>query len=280
MRSVLKYPGSKWNIADQLVSLIPEHHSYVEPFFGSGAVFFRKLPSAIEMINDRDSNVTNLFRCIQEDPERLAGLVLTTPFSREVYDNCYQEVSLVQMAMDDPYYKALLFLIKCWQGYGYRTSGHKVGWKRDVYGREKMYSLWDWYQLPDRIIKVAERLRMVQIENRPALDLIEQYNHSNVFMYLDPPYVFSTRCGKQYKYEMSNKDQENLLTTILKSKAKIMISGYESDLYNGYLQGWEKEYFTSCAEHGSSRQEVVWMNYQIGQINITDRDEQNALILR
>ena len=275
MKSVLKYPGSKWNIADQLVELIPSHHSYLEPFFGSGTVFFKKIPSNIEMINDRDSDVTNLFRCIQEDSEHLAKLVMTTPFSREVYENSYQEDNLAQMAMDDPYYKALLFLIRCWQGYGYRTVGHKVGWKRDVYGREKMYSLWDWYQLPERIIEVAERLRMVQIENRPALDLIEQYNHSNVFMYLDPPYVFNTRNGKrkQYKYEMSDPDHEDLLTKVLVSKAKIMISGYESDLYNKYLEGWKKMYFTSCAERGSSRQEVVWMNYQIGQINITDYKE-------
>lgn len=83
MRSVLKYPGSKWNIVGQLVGLIPQHHSYVEPFFGSGAVFFNKTPSDIETINDMDHDVTNLFRCIQEDAERLARLVMTTPFSRE-----------------------------------------------------------------------------------------------------------------------------------------------------------------------------------------------------
>lgn len=37
MRNVLKYPGSKWNVASQIINLIPEHHSYVEPYFGSGA---------------------------------------------------------------------------------------------------------------------------------------------------------------------------------------------------------------------------------------------------
>ena len=87
MRTVLKYPGSKWNIAGQLVNLIPEHHSYVEPFFGSGAVLFNKQLSAIETVNDLDSNVVNLFRCIQVDPERLARMVMTTPFSREIYDS-------------------------------------------------------------------------------------------------------------------------------------------------------------------------------------------------
>lgn len=51
---VLKYPGSKWNIATQLVNLIPQHHSYVEPFFGSGALLFNKPLSEIETINNFD----------------------------------------------------------------------------------------------------------------------------------------------------------------------------------------------------------------------------------
>ena len=89
MRSVLKYPGSKWNIASRLVELIPEHHSYVEPFFGSGALLFNKPASDIETINDLDHDVVNLFRCIQEDAEHLAAMVMTTPFSREKYEDTY-----------------------------------------------------------------------------------------------------------------------------------------------------------------------------------------------
>ena len=64
MKPVLKYPGSKWRIADQIVRMIPEHRTYCEPFFGSGAVFFRKPPSDIELINDLDNDVPNLFKCI------------------------------------------------------------------------------------------------------------------------------------------------------------------------------------------------------------------------
>ena len=59
MKPVLKYPGSKWRIAGEIVARIPEHHTYLEPFFGSGAVFFSKEPSRIEMINDLDNNVPN-----------------------------------------------------------------------------------------------------------------------------------------------------------------------------------------------------------------------------
>ncbi|MDY2614144.1 MAG: DNA adenine methylase, partial [Lachnospiraceae bacterium] len=59
LNKVLKYPGSKCRIADKLVDLIPPHHTYLEPYFGSGAVFFRKQPSDIESINDLDRNVVN-----------------------------------------------------------------------------------------------------------------------------------------------------------------------------------------------------------------------------
>jgi len=258
MNNVLKYPGSKWNIARQLVELIPPRHSYVEPCFGSGAVLFAKAPSAIETVNDLDGDVVNLFRCIQQDSERLARLVMTTPFSREVYDR--------QFAPDnsyaDRYQRAAGFLAKCWQGHGSRTNAYKAGWKNDVQGREKSYALWNWYRLPDWIIEIAEWLRKVQIECRPALEVIQRFDYTNVFMYIDPPYMLGTRTGKQYRHEMTDADHEELLDALLKSRAKIMISGYESDLYNSRLSGWHKEQFRSCADGGRPRQETVWMNYR------------------
>ena len=169
----------------------------------------------------------------------------------------------------DAYERAAGFLIKCWQGHGFRTNGYKVGWKNDVQGRESMYALWNWYRLPVWIMEITERLRMVQIENRPAMEVIERFNYDNVFMYLDPPYILGTRSGKQYKHEMDDDAHEELLKVITSSKAKIMISGYESEMYNDYLRGWHKEQFASCAEHAGSRIEVIWMNYELNrQMNL------------
>jgi DNA adenine methylase len=256
MVRVLKYPGSKWNLVPSILKMIPTHHTYLEPFFGSGAILFSKPISDIEMINDLDNNVVNLFNCIKDDPERLARRVLTTPYSREQYNKSYVAES------EEPYDKALIFLTKCWQGYGFRTNGSKVGWKNDIQGRESMYALCDWYRLPDKILMVAERLRKVQIENRPALEVIKRFDFENVFMYLDPPYVLGTRTGKQYANEMSDEDHEELLKFILQSNAKIMISGYESDMYNDYLHEWNKRQYNSCAEMGGKRVETVWFNYE------------------
>lgn len=255
-----------------MVELIPEHHSYVEPFFGSGAVLFNKPVSDIETVNDLDSDVVNLFRCIQKDSERLARLVMTTPFSREEYERQFEGCTSTLYASN--FQRAAGFLIKCWQGHGFRTNGYKVGWKNDVVGREKAYALWNWYRLPDWIIDITERLRKVQIENRPALEVIERFNYSQVFMYLDPPYMLGTRSGKQYMHEMTDAEHEELLQMILQSRAKIMISGYETDMYNDYLSGWEKKQFSSCAERGKPRVETVWMNYKADlQMNFGDFPE-------
>lgn len=258
MNNVLKYPGSKWNIARQLAELIPPHHSYVEPYFGSGAVLFSKAPSDIETVNDLDGDVVNLFRCIQQDSERLARLVMTTPYSREVYDKQFEPDN----SYASRYQRAAGFLAQCWQGHGFRANGHKVGWRNDVVGRERAYALWNWYRLPEWIIGIAERLRKVQIENRPALEVMQRFDYPNVFMYIDPPYLPSTRTAKQYRHEMTDADHEELLEAVRQSRAKVMISGYESDMYNDYLHGWQKECFVSCAEHGKPREEVVWMNYR------------------
>ncbi len=266
MRRVLKYPGSKWNLAHELVKMIPEHHTYCEPYAGSMALLFTKSPSPIEVVNDLDSDVVNLFHCIQQDSERLARLVMTTPYSREVYDSQFSNNGYASR-----YKRAAGFLIKCWQGHGFRTTRGKVGWKNDVQGRERAYALWDWYRLPDWIIEITERLRMVQIEHRPALEVIQRFNFPNVFMYLDPPYLLGTRRARQYEYEMTDADHEELLHVITHSSAQIIISGYASKLYDDYLREWKRMEFQGTAEHAGIRTEVIWMNFNPSrQMSIAD----------
>ena len=227
MRGIIKYPGSKWRISDWILSYFPKHHSYLEPFFGSGAVFFSKQRSNIETINDLDEDVVNLFHWVQHDPERLAHEIYYTPYSRQIYDNAFLPDD--ENSLD----KAVKFLIRLNMGYGYRTTGAKVGWKNDVQGREKAYAALDWKSLPDRILEITERLRGVQIENRQAVDVISRFNYENVLIYCDPPYLLDTRSGgEQYKREMTEDDHENLLYQLKKHKGFVLLSGYESKMYD------------------------------------------------
>ena len=89
MKCVLKYPGAKNRIAEWICGFISEHRVYVEPYFGSGAIFFNKQPAKIETINDLDGNVVNYFRVLREKPEELARMLALTPFSREEYYKLY-----------------------------------------------------------------------------------------------------------------------------------------------------------------------------------------------
>ena len=123
MRAVLKYPGSKWSLSDRIISLFPEHHSYLEPFFGSGAILFNKPRSDIETVNDLDGNVVNLFECIRTDPERLARSIYMTPYSREVYENACQAVP------GDKFEAALYFYIATRRIFWEPGMGSSIGAK-------------------------------------------------------------------------------------------------------------------------------------------------------
>ncbi len=256
MKAIIKYPGSKWSIAEWIISFFPDHHSYLEPFFGSGAVLFNKPRSNIETVNDLDGNVVNLFNWIKEDPERLAREVYYTPYARQVYEETFNRIQ------GNSLYKAVNFLISLNMGHGYRTKGGKVGWKKDVQGRERAYDARDWVTLPGRIMEAAERLRGVQIENRPALELIEQSNFPNALIYADPPYVLGTRSMKQYKEEMSDQDHEDLLDVLLDHRGPVLISGYDSPLYNDRLRGWHREETTCFTQAHARKREVLWMNFE------------------
>ncbi|EOS34148.1 hypothetical protein C808_05325, partial [Lachnospiraceae bacterium M18-1] len=132
--------------------------------------------------------VVNFFRVIRdpESREKLQEWIAYTPYARQIYDEA------VQNGHGDSIERAAYFAVKSMQSHGFRMTG-ECGWKKDVYGRENAYAVRYWNELPGSIAEMAARLKKVQIENRPALELIEAYDYENVLMYLDPPYVFSTR---------------------------------------------------------------------------------------
>lgn len=256
INAIIKYPGSKWSIAKWIINFFPNHHSYLEPFFGSGAILFNKPRSHIETINDLDGDAVNLFEWVKKDPERLVREIYYTPYARQVYEESFGRIP------GNSLYKAVNFLIRSNMSHGHRTNGEKVGWKNDVAGRERSYDAKDWTELPEKICKTAERLRGVQIECLPAIDVIQRFNRSNVLIYADPPYLLGTRTGKQYRKEMEDKDHIDLLEVLRGHKGKVLISGYDSKLYRDMLQGWHREENYCYTQSGSSRKEVLWMNFE------------------
>ena len=258
MRTLLRYPGSKQRIAPWIVNQIPPHHSYLEPYCGGIAILLNKEPSRIETINDLDDDIINLFRVIQDSGtrEELIMQVVRTPYARSVYEDSFPDNSDMLPEVE----RAKNFLIRSGMGYGFRLC-EKTGWKRDVYAREAAYAVRYWNDLPEVITNVAQRLKMVQIEHRPAVELIKSFNHNNVLIYADPPYVMSTRSRKMYQHEMTDQDHVELLKALLQHTGPVMLSGYDNEIYNTYLSGWRKESTPARAERSLPRTECLWMNF-------------------
>jgi len=250
---ILHYPGSKWSLADWIISHMPPHTTYLEPYFGSGAVFFSKPPAQLETINDIDGDIVNLFRMIRDRPDELARLVYWTPYAREEYYNSYQlDGELNELE------RARRFLVRCWMARGARTNG-RTGW-RHVIDHNAPSVVKHWNELPDRIVMIAERLRDVQIEQQPALELIRRYKREDVLIYADPPYPLDTRYGRMYKHEMTDADHAELLEVLDAHPGPVLLSGYANPLYDERLKHWRRETKQVQAEAGKIRTEVLWIN--------------------
>lgn len=261
MKAVLKYPGAKNRIANWIISQMPKHNVYVEPYAGSLGVLLNKPRCHIETVNDLHGEVVNFFRVLRDKPDELKRLIELTPYAREEYDLAYE-------TSEDDIEQARRFCVRCWMGFGCGNlyhNGFKSGQQSSSPNPAKA-----WSELPIVMTQAAERLKGVQIENLTALELISRYDTSDVFMYIDPPYLHENRKNYLYKYEMEDAEHEELLKVLLKHPGKIMISGYDNDLYNEYLKGWSKALKKTTAECGLSRTEVLWMNYAETQISFLD----------
>lgn len=262
MKAIFRYPGSKWSLAEWIIDHFPEGYEkkvYLEPFLGSGAVFFNKKPGAVETINDLDSDVVNLFQVLREHPQKLRRALALTPYSREEYDLSFQPTN-------EPIEKARRFIVRTTQAIGAKISS-KSGWRN--HGCLRIGSTpYKWHGLTNTIDQAAARLRgtatnFVQIEHMDALKLIERYNNPDVLMYIDPPYLRSTRkSGRLYRNEMDSAQHRELLDLIKESRAKIIISGYPSELYDEVLQGWYRDSARSQTTSTAMADEIIWMNYE------------------
>lgn len=253
--AVLRYPGAKWRIADFILQHMPRHHSYLEPFFGSGAVFFRKTPAPIETVNDINCDVVNLFRIVREQADTLAEYIAGIPYARQVYE----EALCVNESTSD-LERAVRFLVMAWQSYGARMDGKNCGWKKDVVGREASYAVRNWNRLPSWIVAAQDRLKQVQIENQDAFQLIRQFNSPKVLIYCDPPYMLSTRnCKTSYRHELDDSAHEELLYLLNKHSGIVMLSGYANELYDTLLRDWVRYDIDTVITSGSKRMESLWI---------------------
>jgi len=254
-RPILRYHGGKWLLADWIISHMPPHRTYVEPFGGAASVLIQKSRSYAEVYNDLCGEVVNLFRVVRDHGERLRQMLELTPFSRDDYKESY-EVS------PDPIEQARRTVIRSFMGFGSNAINRKVqsGFRANT-TRSGTTPAGDWRGYPDCLPAIIERLRGVVIENRPAIQVIETHDGPETLHYVDPPYVAETRDkGDDYLFEMTNDDHRELAAVLNRVKGAVIVSGYACDLYDQDLYaGWHRVSRQAMADGARARTEVLWM---------------------
>ena len=266
MRPPIPYYGGKQTVAQRIVALMPPHLHYVEPYAGSLAVLLAKTPARMETVNDLDGNLMAFWRTLRDHPDDLARACQLTPHSRAEYAACRE--ALRGNTEADDLERARRAWVCLTQGRG-GTLRKPTGWRHFVTPRGSsigMPGYLDGYV--ERMTDAAERLHDVSLESMPALDLIVKYGgDSEALLYVDPPYVGSTRSGEdQYLHEMRDDASHRELSEALHAaRAVVILSGYGSALYDDLYAGWSQVQIQTSSGNGSgdrgtARTEVLWSN--------------------
>jgi len=256
--------GGKFSHLDWLLPLLPPCHHYCEPFAGSAAVMLNREPCPVETYNDMDGEVVNFFRVLRAEKDRLVEVIGLTPFSREEFAlACEIDPEL------EPLERARRFYIRARQvrtGLAQRASlGRWANCKQT--SRAGMSGVISrWLGAVEALPEIADRLLRVQIENRPAIDVIQLYDSPKTLFYCDPPYVHQTRGDSQaYGYEMTDEEHVALAKVLNAAKGMAAISNYQCDLMDRLYPSpkWRKVVSPERTIHSTkgTRAEVVWANY-------------------
>ena len=262
--SAFGYYGSKLSLAKTIAGSLPPHNCWVELFGGSLALTMAKRRARIEIVNDLDDGVVNVFRQLRDNGERLARLIELTPYARAEFES-----ALEMSQADHDLERARKFLVRAMMSVNGVMAGSRGGFSRtDTYSRENREARVNrWVNYPDRLEAVTKRLRDVRIEKKDGIDLLVAFsNKPATLVYIDPPYLANRTLG--YKVEAADADfHERLLSQALLCKCMIVISAYESEAYTKLLQsrgGWRSLLLRAStkATNGErlARREVLWFN--------------------
>lgn len=257
--------GGKFSHLDWLLPLLPKCHHYCEPFSGSAAVLLNRQPSPVETYNDIDGEVVNFFRVLRDCHEELIRVIALTPFSREEY---YCAIYGITDGISE-IERARRFYIRARQtrtGLAQTASLGRWANCKNTSRAGMSGVISRWLGGVEALDDIAQRLIRVQIENRPANEVIKLYDSSSTLFYCDPPYLHATRGDTQaYSFEMSEDQHREFADTVNQCEGKVAVSGYDHPLMDELFPTgrWFKTLSNDRTIHSTKemRQEVLWTNF-------------------
>ncbi|NVP23522.1 DNA adenine methylase [Treponema phagedenis] len=262
MRPPLSYYGGKQLLAKKIVSLIPEHKIYCEPFCGGAAVLFAKEPSQIEVINDTNAELINFYHVVKEDFPALQKEIMKTLHSRETHRHA--RVIYENPDMFDTVKRAWAVWVQANMSFGNRLNSGFAYARKNESTTKKIIN-----KIDEFTDKISNRIRMLQIENCDALRVITSRDSSGTFHYIAPPYVGADQ-GHYDGY--TQQDFDNLLGMLQNIQGKFLLSSFRNKKLSEYTKNnkWyqiELKMASSLSGKGKAKRmtkiEVLTANYPI-----------------
>ena len=213
--------GGKSKLRKTILGMIPEHTCYIELFFGAGWVYFGKEPSKIEVVNDIDKELINLFRTIKYHAPEIDRLLEYEFSGRDIFEE-YKNCTLEYMT---EIHRAIRFLYLITQSFGGKGNNYGYGTTTKP-GQQIFYN--------DMLLKLRERLKNTYVENLSFEKIIDKYDREHSFFFCDPPYIETCDYGNKFKEEEHRELSDKLKN--LKGKFLLTINDHplSRELYKDF----------------------------------------------
>jgi DNA adenine methylase len=251
----LAYIGGKNRLANQIISLFPDHTTYVEAFAGGAQVFFHKEPSKVEVLNDLDFEIVNFFRVCQHHYQELVRYLNYCLISRRWYGLLANEhpASLTDIQRAGRFF----YLQKnSFGGLILKQHYHYGVIQRPNYNSKR---------IPEIIETAHQRLQGVQIESLPYEQILDRYDRPTTLFYLDPPYWQR----KLYKFNFSDQNFVDLEHRLHDVKGRFILSLDDHPEVRKLFHQWRMERtelaYTAQTKTGKRYGELLIMNFEPGK---------------
>ena len=213
--TMIQYMGGDAMILPYLAKMLAPHRTYVEVFGGAAPLLLNKPPSPVEVYNDIDGNLVNLFRVVRDKPDELLDELKLIPYSRRLY---YEFLRDLRHERDPVRRAAMYYFIARASFSGKIGRGFATGVRTN---RAMKY-----YRGLDMIPVLSERLRGVIIEELDFRECIKKYDTPQTLLYLDPPHLYIATekgSGDYYQAGFTDRDYMDLLNLLEEVKGKWLL---------------------------------------------------------
>lgn len=232
MNSFIKWVGGKSQLRDKIISIIPAHKTYIEPFAGAGWVLFGKPPSPSEFINDIDNELINLYLTVKTKPDEFQKEFKKFPISQKVFESLAAGDGLPEVKRDMAFQRfrsdrsgdgipnvdmaVFTYYLVMGSFNSFLTKPSFAISNSRESPLVKFHST-DWQQIKDRLKRVT--LLSLDFE-----DVIKKLDGPESVFYLDPPYTVATGNEYYYRHTFEDHDHERLEKIVNKIKGKFIMS--------------------------------------------------------